>query len=130
MIDYEYKFFPAPLQGPVGAENAVDGASFAPTFQRQINLISANGWEFVGREAMPVERRVWLVLRRTAYEDFLVFRRPLGQPVTTPKPKAARRKPDVDPNRVYPRRVARNHFPDSRTPKPDVRRPGQVTTGS
>lgn len=130
MIDYEYKFFPAPLQVPGGADMTVDGASFAPTLQRQMNLISANGWEFVGREAMPVERRVWLVLRRTVYEDFLVFRRPLSLLVTAPKPKVARPAAEIDPNRVYPRRVARNYFPDARSPKPGTRRPGQATTGS
>lgn len=120
MTEFEYKLFPSPRQISGGAELQTDGASFAPTLEQQINLITSNGWEFVGREAMPVERRRWLILKRTVNEDFLVFRRPFGQEVRPPKLRWA--KPQPDPGRIRPRRVVRNYFPDSHVPAISVRR--------
>ncbi|WP_284163395.1 hypothetical protein [Frigidibacter sp. SD6-1] len=97
MTTFEYKLIPAPRQRAGQGVLADDGASFAPTVQRQINLVTSAGWEFVGREAMPVEKRAWLVLRRTVDEDFLVFRRPVTGAATRP----------VQPPKVRPRRVRR-----------------------
>lgn len=126
-MDYEYKFFPAPRQvtGQVGLET--DKASFAPTLLRQINLISANGWEFVGREALPVERRAWLILRRSSHEDFLVFRRPLADQVRQKPGLRQTAAPTSEAAVVRPRRVLRNYFPDAQMPDRSTRRAQRAT---
>lgn len=95
MTTFEYKLILAPRQRDGQGLLADDGTSFAPTVQRQINLVTSAGWEFVGREAMPVEKRAWFVLRRTAEEDFLVFRRPVTGPEARPTAQ-----PKVRPRRV------------------------------
>ncbi|MCY1128552.1 hypothetical protein OU426_16950 [Frigidibacter sp. RF13] len=97
MTTFEYKLIPTPRQLAGEGLLADDGASFAPTVQRQINLVTSAGWEFVGREAMPVEKRAWLILRRKVEEDFLVFRRPVTG--LDAKPAA--------PPKVRPRRISR-----------------------
>lgn len=106
MSEFEYKLFPLPRQLDDGGTIVSDKAAFAPTLQRQINLIAAAGWEFVGREEVPCERRSWLVLRRKGHEDFLVFRRPLGPQRPADGAALAAAVAAEPGNHVRPRRIS------------------------
>lgn len=77
MTIYEYKFFPAPTTARTG--NSVELAQdYGRELQSDVNLIAGMGWEYVGREAMPVVRRKWFFFKETFAEDFIIFRRPIA----------------------------------------------------
>lgn len=100
--EFEYKLFSLPKQLDNGQAIVTSAGEFAPTLQRQINLIVENGWEFVGREEIPVERRQWLLLKRRETDDYLVFRRPAAVPGSERRPAPGLRAGSVG---VKPRRV-------------------------
>ncbi len=67
---YEYKYFQAPA--PSGSPR---NAKAPDLTNREIDLMTGNGWEFVGIEERPVAQRGWFGLRREVQKCFMVFRR-------------------------------------------------------
>lgn len=76
---YEYKVVPAPSKGlkSKGLKTSADRFSFA--LQTALNEIAADGWDFVRAETLPSEEREGLMGKTTAYQNVLVFKRPLVQ---------------------------------------------------
>ncbi|MBS0563772.1 MAG: hypothetical protein JSR87_04640 [Proteobacteria bacterium] len=118
MTRFEYKILPA-LGGTDGRGGMPPaGAGDEPADRSRSAGASATGWELVGRKEVPVERRRWLILRQSASEEFLVFRRAIAEPERVVQPA-----PEGSPeSAIRPRRVLRNCFPDLGLSDPGFRR--------
>jgi hypothetical protein len=76
MENFEYKVIPAPRRG-VRVKGAKGPAGrFAGALESTINTLSAEGWEYVRAESLPVDERHGITRRKTeTYQNVLIFRR-------------------------------------------------------
>lgn len=76
MEHFEYKVIPAPRRG-IRIKGAKGPAGrFAGTLENTINALSAEGWEYVRAESLPVDERHGITRRKTeTYQNVLIFRR-------------------------------------------------------
>jgi len=73
---FEYKVIPAPRRSVrVKGAKGVDG-KFAATFEKAINELATNGWQYLRAESLPVDERHGITMRKTeTYQNVLIFRR-------------------------------------------------------
>jgi len=73
---FEYKVIPAPRRSVrVKGAKGVDG-KFAATFEKVINELAAEGWQYQRAESLPVDERHGITMRKTeTYQNILIFRR-------------------------------------------------------
>lgn len=84
MSGYEYKVVPAPTKGQKvkGARSTAD--RFAHALQAVMNELGADGWDYVRADTLPCEEREGLMGKTTVYQNMLVFRRAIVDPVEEP----------------------------------------------
>lgn len=77
MNRFEYKVVPAPRRGEKarGVKSTED--RFALALTSLMNRLGAEGWDYVRADALPCDERVGLTGTKTAFQNMLVFRRPL-----------------------------------------------------
>lgn len=75
-MTYEYKVIPAPTKGlkAKGVKSSPD--RFANALQTAINVLAAEGWEYVRAETLPSEEREGLMGKTTVFQNMLIFRKP------------------------------------------------------
>jgi hypothetical protein len=76
---YEYKVIPAPRRGEKarGAKTTAD--RFAHALTQVMNTMGREGWEYLRADTLPCDERVGLTGKATAFQNMLVFRRPLAE---------------------------------------------------
>ena len=110
MTRFEYRILLAPAKADDPGAILSGGDGRTSDRRDASGTTTVDGWEFVGRKEVPVERRRWLVLRQTETEEFLIFRRAIPEPERTAA-HASESSPGPAPT-VRPRRVLRSCFPD------------------
>lgn len=75
-MEYEYKVIPAPNKGQKAKGVRSSENRFAHALELRMNLLAADGWEYVRSDTLPSEERVGLTQSRTVWRNLLVFRRP------------------------------------------------------
>jgi hypothetical protein len=74
-MNYEYKVIPAPTKG-LKAKGVKSGADrFSNALETAINVMAAEGWEYLRAETLPSEEREGLMGKATVYQNVLVFKR-------------------------------------------------------
>jgi len=120
---YEYKYFLAPTPA---AGRAKSVAANAPDLaNREIDLMTGNGWEFVGMEDRAVATRGWFGRRREVTKCFMVFRRNRDPKSHVAAPSCPDRLPAALPREepaVLPRRVRVLNAADGYRPRRPIQR--------
>ena len=75
MRQFEYKAVPAPNTGTKAKGVKTREDRFALSMTDALNEMSAEGWEYVRAEMLPVEERKGLTGTQTTYQNILIFRR-------------------------------------------------------
>ncbi len=75
---YEFKVVPAPRRGEKARGLRTTEDRFALALGNVINVMAAEGWDYVRAETLPVEERSGLMGTKTSYHNMLVFRRELS----------------------------------------------------
>ncbi len=94
MPGYEYKVIPAPKKpGKVKGVRGTD-LKFAAALAEIMNTLGRDGWEYQRTDTLPCEVRQGLTGRTTTFQNMLVFRRAIDEPVemsvrTPTRPDAA-----------------------------------------
>lgn len=116
---FDYKIVPAPVKGVRKKGLKTPEARFAAVLEDAINAQAAEGWEFHGTEALPVQERKGLAGTRTITRHMLVFRRARAEaeaqaaaPLTATAPAPATDLPSLSARREDPAiaRPVRNLF--------------------
>jgi hypothetical protein len=79
MQRFEYKVIPAPKRGERARGLRTTEERFAHALTQLMNMLGAEGWDYVRADALPCEERVGLTGTKTTFQNVLVFRRVLGQ---------------------------------------------------
>ncbi|WP_247744905.1 DUF4177 domain-containing protein [Shimia sp. R11_0] len=74
-MTFEYKVIPSPTRGLKAKGVKGPDGRFAHALEHQMNMLAAEGWEFVRAETLPNEERSGLTGSATTYRSVLVFRR-------------------------------------------------------
>lgn len=80
MTRYEYKAVSAPIRGEKtrGLKSAED--RLAAAFERLLNRMADDGWEFVRTESLPAEEKTTFGRATSVNAHIVVFRRPAAEP--------------------------------------------------
>ena len=90
MQHYEYKVIAAPRRGEKapGVKSTPD--RFAVAMSRLMNVLGAEGWDYLRADTLPVDERVGLTGTRTSFQTMLVFRRGIEAEVVVEAPEPVR----------------------------------------
>lgn len=88
MQRFEFKVIPAPRRGEKarGVKSTED--RFALALTTLMNQMGADGWDYVRADTLPCDERVGLTGSKTSFQNLLVFRRAMANPVADPVPTA------------------------------------------
>lgn len=75
MSDFEYKVVPAPTKGKKAKGMKTAEARFAHALETLMNMMSADGWEYLRADMLPSEERQGLTGSTTNWRNMLIFRR-------------------------------------------------------
>jgi hypothetical protein len=79
MAIYEYKVMPAPRRGEKARGAKTTAERFAHALTQMMNAMGREGWEYLRADTLPCDERVGLTGKATAFQNLLVFRRPLAE---------------------------------------------------
>lgn len=105
MSRFEYKAIPAPTSGTKAKGVKTTEDRFALAITDSLNEMAVEGWEYVRAETLPCDERKGLTGTLTTFQNILVFRRPLTQPLalTPSQPVAEMVEPEAyDPDGYEP----------------------------
>lgn len=80
MPRYEYKVVPAPTKGTKAKGVKTPQGRFANSIEGSLNMLAAEGWEYLRAELLPSEERSGLTGSVTNWRNVLIFRRALDEP--------------------------------------------------
>lgn len=78
MPRYEYKVVPAPAKGQKAKGVKTPQDRFAHSIETTLNILAAEGWEYLRADMLPSEERSGLTGTTTNWRNVLVFRREVG----------------------------------------------------
>lgn len=78
MPRYEYKVVPAPAKGQKAKGVKTPQDRFAHSIETTLNILAAEGWEYLRADMLPSEERSGLTGTTTNWRNVLVFRRVVG----------------------------------------------------
>lgn len=97
MPRYEFKVIPAPRRGDKVRGVKTTEERFALTLTGLMNVMGAEGWDYVRADTLPVDERSGLTGTKTSFHNMLVFRRileadaalaaPVAEPVFIATPR-------------------------------------------
>ncbi|ODT59519.1 MULTISPECIES: DUF4177 domain-containing protein [Paracoccus] len=73
---FEYSVIAAPTKAEKAREARTPTDRYALSLTAALNLMAAEGWEYLRADVLPSEERSGLTGRTTIYHNVLVFRRP------------------------------------------------------
>lgn len=74
---YEFKVVPAPRRGEKARGVKTSEERFALALTNAMNVMGAEGWDYVRCDTLPLDERAGLTGTKTSYQNMLVFRRAL-----------------------------------------------------
>ncbi|WBU62873.1 DUF4177 domain-containing protein [Paracoccus aerodenitrificans] len=133
MQEYEYSAVPAPARSEKTKGSKTPADRYAVTLTEAINVMAAQGWEYLRAETLPSEERSGLTGRTTLFHNLLIFRRPVSAgkrraDAPAAQPAAAPRPPSVTPPVTPPAGDPEATLPTNATVAPDDRKADE--TGS
>jgi hypothetical protein len=99
---------------PILGEASVVAARFAHAVETAINLLAAEGWEYLRADLLPCDERSGLTGSTTHWRNLLVFRRPVGSADFAARPLSV---PAEDAGSQVDRPVPPPEAPDADTPE-------------
>lgn len=75
MSRFEYKVVPAPRRGEKIPGARTTPERFAAALSHVMNLLAAEGWEYLRADTLPCDERAGLTGTATHFQNLLVFRR-------------------------------------------------------
>ena len=110
MQAYEYKVIPAPRRGEKTRAARSVPERFAHALTQAMNDQARDGWEYLRADTLPCDERVGLTGTATHFQNMLVFRRALSQPVSEPvqmpsavvQPVMSHKDPEPDATLIVP----------------------------
>lgn len=75
MQRFEFKVIPAPKRGEKARGVKTTEERFALALTNLMNVMGAEGWDYVRADALPCEERVGFTGSKTTFQNMLVFRR-------------------------------------------------------
>lgn len=81
MLSYEYKVIPAPKKA--GKVKGIKGTdlNFAAALAEVMNRMGRAGWEYQRTDTLPCEERQGFTGRTTTFQNMLIFRKIIDEPV-------------------------------------------------
>jgi len=94
MDHFKYKVIPAPRNGVRSKGAKGPAGRYAGALENAINVLAADGWEYLRAESLPMDERHGITMRKTeTYQNVLIFRKPVASPSDMPPLMA---KPEIE----------------------------------